>query len=211
MDVLASDGSIKEVCVEDPAPAFQRLRDVVSIDRAMHLKLLDSSVLFPDEELGGASTMSCTGAAWAKYSFVLRKYLLESPHQRYRLNLLLKIAKIVPSSVIGSTESTKLRGGVQADSRRKRLAPMEESNLRPSLATSSSKEAEEQLMSWQQGNEKIREIRLKEKRKLRLDSLEWYSQLRSLGEVQHQLEIEWSERFKSICASLRVLRRLHAG
>lgn len=119
-ELLCCDPNIRQISVEDPAPAFQRLRDVVSIDRAINRGLLIAPVLFPNSETPNTQCIPwdkhpANSDVWPSYSQVFKTLLLETPHQRRRLRLILTLARLMPSTLLGVTTAT-----VQADSSRGR-------------------------------------------------------------------------------------------
>lgn len=203
-DLLAADKNIRQISVEDPAPGFQRLRDFVSVDRALHLGLLSPACFYPEDEVPPDQRVAWNSspvhpANWPRYSRAFKKILLETPQQRRRLKLLLSLSRLLPSKI----SSERRLEDAQVDSRRPRRREL-------SVTTAETTGPEQNgLIFWEKATSELTPLRLREKRRLRLESLEWYSQQRSLGDVQHELELEWQELFKSICGSIRVIRANH--
>lgn len=152
--------------------------------------------------------------------------------QRHRLKILLKLAQVIPDKVLGATSLS-----AQVDARRhtrNRNSLSQSDNVQERSETGAEKDQPkasdnalltvsvtdcvtltvtrveiERSMQWSSSNVNVVKIRIHEKRRLRLESLDWYSQCRSLNEVQAGLEDEWRVYFLSICGSIRTLRKLH--
>lgn len=204
-EVLCADENIRQITVEDPAPAFQRLRDVVSIARAIRKGLLSRECLYPPEEVMAAANRKqqpspANSRNWPQYNEVFKTLLFESPQQRNRLKLLLTVCHLLPTDLIDAVEHTQL-GGQHLDSKRKKRRGENngEANEKPSTDTT--------LSEWEKKNPQMTALRVQAKKRLRLESLDWYTQTRSLNEIQHELELEWTLLFKSLCGGIRTLRR----
>eukprot|EP01055_Gregarina_sp_Pseudo9_P005666 Gregarina_sp_Pseudo_9__5665@NODE_7_length_7070_cov_43_502062_g5_i0_p1_GENE_NODE_7_length_7070_cov_43_502062_g5_i0NODE_7_length_7070_cov_43_502062_g5_i0_p1_ORF_typecomplete_len619_score216_81Hat1_N/PF10394_9/4_4e07Hat1_N/PF10394_9/2_9e03Acetyltransf_1/PF00583_25/8_2e02Acetyltransf_1/PF00583_25/0_012Acetyltransf_10/PF13673_7/0_0034Acetyltransf_7/PF13508_7/1_6e04Acetyltransf_7/PF13508_7/0_38_NODE_7_length_7070_cov_43_502062_g5_i019023758 len=214
-EVLCADANIRQITVEDPAPAFQRLRDVCSVSMAVRFGILRAECLYPTREIEEASRLHPSKRLqavpfalspahpqrWREYSAALRHILKETPAQRHRVKLLLRFARLIPSQLLNPAQ-TKL---TSVPVPRRAVADDTPSRLGRRKLTPGSEESNE-LIEWQRLEPTITEIRVKEKRRFRLESIEWYSQKRTLGDIQAELETEWRSLFKSLCASLRVLR-----
>lgn len=218
-EILCADPNIRQITVEDPAPIFQRLRDVCSISTALRMGILRRECLYPVKEIEEASRLdpskhlqAVSYAAspahpdkWKEYSAAFRYILKETPAQRHRIKLLLRFARLIPSQLLNPSQ-TKLTSIPAAQaSHQRRTYDDTPGRLGRRKLTPGSEESNE-LIEWQRIEPTITEIRIAEKKRFRLESIEWYSQKRTLGDVQAELETEWRSLFKSLCASLRVLR-----
>eukprot|EP01053_Blabericola_migrator_P005646 Blabericola_migrator_1__5645@NODE_2869_length_2262_cov_192_062870_g1800_i0_p1_GENE_NODE_2869_length_2262_cov_192_062870_g1800_i0NODE_2869_length_2262_cov_192_062870_g1800_i0_p1_ORF_typecomplete_len571_score77_14Hat1_N/PF10394_9/1_8e06Acetyltransf_10/PF13673_7/0_00042Acetyltransf_1/PF00583_25/0_00059Acetyltransf_7/PF13508_7/0_0032DUF2380/PF09533_10/1_1DUF2380/PF09533_10/1_8e02MGTL/PF17059_5/27MGTL/PF17059_5/48_NODE_2869_length_2262_cov_192_062870_g1800_i01251837 len=206
-EYLCCDNNIRQITVEDPAIAFQRVRDVCSISLAIQLGILRPEYLYCPDESGRLKSLD---TEWPQYSLAFRYILKETPSQRRRIKLILKLARLIPRHIlhnaanvnITSTPVSKKRHGKgqymdtdrTIDTKKRRFDKEEENN---------------ELIEWQKHHTVIKDIRIKEKQRFRLESIEWYSQKRTLSEIQGELENEWRSLFKSLCAALRSLRNIY--
>eukprot|EP01054_Gregarina_sp_Poly1_P001330 Gregarina_sp_Poly_1__1329@NODE_132_length_13232_cov_209_776377_g118_i0_p3_GENE_NODE_132_length_13232_cov_209_776377_g118_i0NODE_132_length_13232_cov_209_776377_g118_i0_p3_ORF_typecomplete_len594_score75_86Hat1_N/PF10394_9/6_2e09Acetyltransf_10/PF13673_7/1_2e04Acetyltransf_10/PF13673_7/0_00036Acetyltransf_1/PF00583_25/1_2e03Acetyltransf_1/PF00583_25/0_002Acetyltransf_7/PF13508_7/0_023DUF2380/PF09533_10/0_049DUF2380/PF09533_10/6_6e03FR47/PF08445_10/4_2e02FR47/PF08445_10/2_3_NODE_132_length_13232_c len=217
-ELLCADPQIRQVTVEDPAPAFQRLRDVCSVSLAVSMGVLRRECLYPTAEIEEASRMDPSKhlqavpwaqhpahpQRWPEYSAAFRYIFKETPTQRRRIKLLLKFGRLIPTPLLRPAQ-TRLTSVPVAKKKQTEETLGTPSRMGRRKLTPGSEETNE-LIEWQHGDPIISEIRVAEKQRFRLESIEWYSQKRTLGDVQNELETEWRSLFKSLCASLGQLR-----